>query len=98
MVGECLSDLAERDVEVGRVADQALEEQVGAAAAAASPGTNRASSAEAQKAPQCHTGRGFFYGLGCNKWCRLTPAFHWCHLIEAELQSFSSGFILVFTY
>lgn len=61
MVRECLSDLAERDVEVGCVADQALEEQVGAtAAAAALPGTNRASSAEAQKAPQCHTGRGFF--------------------------------------
>lgn len=34
MAGECLSKLTERDGEAGRVADQALEEQVGATPAA----------------------------------------------------------------
>lgn len=34
MVRGCLSSLRESDAEVGRVADQALDEQVGAAAAA----------------------------------------------------------------
>lgn len=35
MAGECLSDRTERGGEAGRVADRALERQVGAAAAAA---------------------------------------------------------------
>ena len=43
MAGECLSNRTERGGEAGRVADRALEEQVGATEAAASYGETEAS-------------------------------------------------------